>query len=137
MGMVSASANTSIRYYGNAIGTGNVITAANTTLSVSLMPGETHTVTQTLINLSPMPARFYVRIMDNGTNFPATGATAWQWFLNGTAISGATGATCNPASAGSYTVTYYNGTCVSQMSAAATVRPCLIPVNPHLRARVY
>jgi uncharacterized repeat protein (TIGR01451 family) len=68
----------------------------------------------------------------------AAGATAWQWYLNGTAIPGATQSAYNPASAGSYTVTYNSGgACASPMSDAATVSPCPILVNPHLRARVY
>jgi uncharacterized repeat protein (TIGR01451 family) len=65
----------------------------------------------------------------------ATGATSYQWYRNNTEITGATQSTYTAVSGGSYSVTYYNGTCVSQMSDAVTVvtTPCIVPVNPHLR----
>jgi hypothetical protein len=70
----------------------------------------------------------------------ATGATSYQWYLNDAAIPGATQSTYDATIVGSYKVTYYDGTCVSQMSDAVspTVGPCVfyIPVNPHLRSRV-
>ena len=49
-----------------------------------------------------------------------TGAT-YQWFNNGTAITGATSATYTANAAGSYTVTALSGTCTSAASAATTV----------------
>jgi uncharacterized repeat protein (TIGR01451 family) len=71
MGRAKAPAGTPIRYYRTAIGTANVI--ATETLGVDLEPGQTRTIVRTL-TLSPMPAQFYVRILDDGTNFPAAGA---------------------------------------------------------------
>jgi uncharacterized repeat protein (TIGR01451 family) len=72
MGLVSASASTPIRYYRNVVGTGNII--GSETLGTDLVPGQTCTISKTLTGLSPMPTQFYVRILDDGTNFPATGS---------------------------------------------------------------
>jgi uncharacterized repeat protein (TIGR01451 family) len=68
----------------------------------------------------------------------ATGAVSYQWYRNNVEITGATQSTYSATASGVYTVTYYNGTCVSQMSnaATATLLPCVVPVNPHLRIRV-
>ncbi|MDR2382553.1 MAG: hypothetical protein LBD76_01550 [Prevotellaceae bacterium] len=71
-GLVTATANTPIRYYKNAIASANII--GNATLGVDLSPGQTTTITKTFTGLSPMPTQFYVRILDDGTNFPASGA---------------------------------------------------------------
>ncbi|MDR1054672.1 MAG: hypothetical protein LBL90_02345 [Prevotellaceae bacterium] len=49
------------------------------------------------------------------------GATSYQWYKDNVEISGATSQSYNATLAGNYTVTYYNGTCVSQMSNAVTV----------------
>ncbi|MDR2118071.1 MAG: DUF11 domain-containing protein [Tannerellaceae bacterium] len=72
MGMVTAPAGTPVRYYRNAVGAGNVI--GSETLGADLAPGQTRTVSKTLTGLSPMPTQFYVRILDDGTNFPASGS---------------------------------------------------------------
>lgn len=68
----------------------------------------------------------------------ATGASAYQWYLNGVAISGATSASLNlsnvtPANAGTYTVvaTAANGTSVAS-SAAALVSVTNVPAVAHL-----
>ncbi|MDR2126025.1 MAG: DUF11 domain-containing protein, partial [Prevotellaceae bacterium] len=71
-GFATAQANTPIRYYKNSIASGNII--GNETLGVNLAPGQTQTITKTITGLSPMPAQFYVRILDDGAHFPATGA---------------------------------------------------------------
>jgi uncharacterized repeat protein (TIGR01451 family) len=70
-GMATAPASTPIRYYKNAIAAGNII--GSETLGADLAPGQTCTITKTFIGLSPMPSTFYVRILDDGTNFPALG----------------------------------------------------------------
>jgi hypothetical protein len=71
MGMAIVPAGTPVQYYGNAVGAGNLIGSG--TLGADLVPGQTHTVSRTLDGLSPMPTAFYVRILDDGTNFPAAG----------------------------------------------------------------
>jgi len=72
-GMAVASASTPIRYYKDGISTANIL--GSEVLGVDLAPGQTKTITKVLSGLSnPMPSRFYVRILDDGTNFPAAGA---------------------------------------------------------------
>jgi hypothetical protein len=71
-GLVTAPANSPIRYYKNSMIVGNIL--GNETLGVNLAPGQTHTIVKTLSGLgNPMPSQFYVRILDDGTNFPALG----------------------------------------------------------------
>ncbi|MDR2409089.1 MAG: FG-GAP-like repeat-containing protein, partial [Bacteroidales bacterium] len=71
-GLMTASASSPIRYYKNSMTSGNIL--GSETLGVDLAPGQTHTITKTLSNLgAPMPSQFYVRILDDGTNFPALG----------------------------------------------------------------
>ncbi|MDR0606371.1 MAG: FG-GAP-like repeat-containing protein, partial [Bacteroidales bacterium] len=72
-GNAVALAKTPIRYYRNGMTTDNII--GNDTLGIDLFPGDTHSVIKT-INISsynPIPEQFYVRILDDGTNFPALG----------------------------------------------------------------
>ncbi|MDR2147405.1 MAG: DUF11 domain-containing protein, partial [Tannerella sp.] len=72
-GAAVASSSTPIRFYQNSINTANVLTAANTTLGVDLVPGQTTTITRT-ITLPSIPPIFFARVLDDGTNFPALGA---------------------------------------------------------------
>jgi uncharacterized repeat protein (TIGR01451 family) len=72
MGLAIAPASTPIQYYRNAVGAGNVI--GSETLGADLAPGQTRTISKTLSGLSPMPTAFYVRVLDDGTNFPASGS---------------------------------------------------------------
>ena len=73
-GLVVAPSNMPIRYYQDNITVGNIISAANTTLGVNLFPGQTTTITQTITGLSLTWAALYVRLLDDGVNFPALGA---------------------------------------------------------------
>ena len=73
-GLAVAPSSTPIRYYENSIATGNILSAASTTLGVDLYSGQTTIITRTISGLSPMPTKFYVRLLDDGTNFPAVGA---------------------------------------------------------------
>ncbi|TDX02023.1 Ig-like domain-containing protein [Dinghuibacter silviterrae] len=50
----------------------------------------------------------------------ATGATSYQWFVNGTPISGATGVSYTASATGNYTVSYTNG-CPSTVSSGTAV----------------
>jgi len=72
-GMANIPANTPIRYYKNAISSANMITSANTTLGAELAPGQTVTVIKTLPGVAS-ESQFFVRIVDDGANFPALGA---------------------------------------------------------------
>ena len=71
LGAAVAPSATPIRYYENSITSGNVVFA--TTLGVDLFPGQTTVITKTITVPSSMSA-FYVRVLDDGKNFPAAGA---------------------------------------------------------------
>ena len=73
-GLITAPASTPIRYYKNSISSANILSSANGVLGVDLGVGQTHTITKTITGLNPMPNQFYVRILDDGTNFPALGS---------------------------------------------------------------
>ena len=73
-GLITAPASTPIRYYKNSISPANILASASGTLGVDLGVGQTHTIIKTITGLSPMPNQFYVRILDDGTNFPALGS---------------------------------------------------------------
>jgi hypothetical protein len=70
-GMAVASAATPIQFYKNAIATANNLGSG--TLGVDLNPEQTTTITKTLNGVAGV-AQFYVRIVDDGANFPALGA---------------------------------------------------------------
>ena len=72
-GLATAAASTPIRYYHTIIAPANIISAANTTLGTDLAPGQTVTITKS-INFPPSTSQFYVRVIDDGVNFPAAGA---------------------------------------------------------------
>ncbi|MFC5269294.1 T9SS type A sorting domain-containing protein [Adhaeribacter terreus] len=59
----------------------------------------------------------------------STGVT-YQWFNNGTAITGATAATYSANAAGTFTVTASNNGCTSAASTATTVTLNAIPATP-------
>ena len=71
-GLAVAPSNTPIRYYQGSIAPGNLLASANTTLGTTLYPGQTTVITRT-ITVSSISAEFYVRLLDDGTNFPAAG----------------------------------------------------------------
>jgi len=54
---------------------------------------------------------------------PTTGATTYQWYLNGTPINGATASSYTATGAGSYTVVAKAGNCASEVSAAKVIAP--------------
>ncbi|MFV0346233.1 MAG: hypothetical protein ACK5IQ_08320, partial [Bacteroidales bacterium] len=72
VGLVLAAASTPYQYYKNAKTTANVIGSG--TLGVDLSPGQSTTITRTFTGLNPMPSQFYFRVVDDGINFPASGA---------------------------------------------------------------
>ncbi|GBU08856.1 hypothetical protein AwDysgo_21870 [Bacteroidales bacterium] len=71
-GKVPASGSIPIQFYKNEITKANII--GNTTLGSDLALGQTKTITQTYTISGEMPSKFFVRIMDDGNNFPALGA---------------------------------------------------------------
>jgi uncharacterized repeat protein (TIGR01451 family) len=68
-GKAVATAKTPIQYYANSIASSNIIGSG--ILGVDLYPGQTVTVNKTITGLNSQ--QFYVRILDDGTNFPAVG----------------------------------------------------------------
>ncbi|MFV0346234.1 MAG: hypothetical protein ACK5IQ_08325 [Bacteroidales bacterium] len=72
VGLVLAAASTPYQYYKNAKTTANVIGSVK--LGTDLYPGQSTTITRTFTGLNPMPSQFYFRVVDDGINFPASGA---------------------------------------------------------------
>jgi uncharacterized repeat protein (TIGR02543 family)/uncharacterized repeat protein (TIGR01451 family) len=70
-GIIKAESNIPIRFYKDAMMHSNILDSA--VLGVNLAPGQSTTVIKVLNGLTQMPTRFYARIMDDGTNFPAIG----------------------------------------------------------------
>ena len=65
----------------------------------------------------------------------ATGATAYQWYLNGAQITGATAQTYTATASGSYTISIVGpGTCTSPVSAPTTVSINPTPTTPTITA---
>ena len=65
----------------------------------------------------------------NGTQLTASPAwlTNWQWYLNGTAINGATGPVYTPVQSGSYTVTAQDTFCLGISQQPYLINPTGIP----------
>ncbi|MDR1181337.1 MAG: FG-GAP-like repeat-containing protein [Bacteroidales bacterium] len=70
-GRAVASARMPIQYYADAIDSKNII--GNTRLGVDLLPGRETTIKKS-IKLNSIPDQLYMRILDDGKNFPALGA---------------------------------------------------------------
>ena len=90
-GMANASGSIPIQFYKDAIAPGNVI--GSTTLGADvggadLLPGNTRTITRTF-TVNPMSLEFYVRVLDDGSNFPALGAFSDCDLTNNTKSFGA------------------------------------------------
>ncbi|MDR0659513.1 MAG: FG-GAP-like repeat-containing protein [Prevotellaceae bacterium] len=66
------------------------------------------------------------------TATPPGTATSYQWFKDNIEIPGATQSTLITSDIGSYTVTYFDGTCVSQMSAPVAVKDNCLAANPDI-----
>ena len=65
----------------------------------------------------------------------ATGAVSYQWYLNGSAITGATTQTYTASNPGSYTATMTNsGGTTSAMSAQTSVTVYPLPATPTVTA---
>lgn len=70
----------------------------------------------------------------NTVTLTSSSAIAYQWFLNGTAINGATDRTYAAAADGSYTVVATANSCTSPASAATTVTKKQSPPVPQITA---
>ncbi|MDR1055258.1 MAG: cadherin-like domain-containing protein [Prevotellaceae bacterium] len=71
-GMATASASMPVQYYKHEIGASNII--GTETLGVDLYPGQTTIITKIFTGLEANISKFYVRILDDGISFPASGA---------------------------------------------------------------
>lgn len=60
-------------------------------------------------------------IYPNGNLLTSSSGVGNQWYLNGTAITGATGQTITPTASGAYTVVVTNLGCSSQASTAVSI----------------
>lgn len=89
----------------------------------------------TTVTANPTPAQPTVVVSADGKTLTSSAADGDQWYLNGTAIAGATGPTYQPTTAGSYTVVTTSAAgCPSLPSAPQGV--VLAAANPALAAQV-
>ena len=85
--------------------------------------------------VNPTPDQPTVTASADGTTLTSSAASGNQWYLNGTAIAGATGPTYQPTTAGSYTVVTTSAAgCASPASAPQSV--VLAAASPALAAQV-
>ena len=130
------------QFGGSTFATGtstSVSPASTTTYYVGVCPGSFRVpVTVTITATAPTPT-----ITAGGPTTFCTGgsvtltssaATGNQWYLNGTAIGGATSQTYAASAAGNYTVIVTSGGCTSSPSLATTVTVNPTPATPTIAA---
>ncbi|KAA9340916.1 beta strand repeat-containing protein [Adhaeribacter soli] len=109
-GTVIPNAN-SATYNANASGSYTVVALTNG------CPSAASTATVVTVNAAPATPT----VTQNGNVLTSSATTGNQWFLNGTAIPGATSATYTATANGSYTVVVTTNGCDSAPSAAVVV----------------
>src|SRR5690606_16245510 len=87
-----------------------------------------------IVDACPMPAP---EVSYDGTTLTSTAADAWQWFLNGTAIPGATGASFTPVENGSYQVRADLGASCLLLSAPVDVTNTSIRENAGFHPAIF
>ena len=111
--VTSVGLNTALITY-TVTGSGGCTASASQTLTIQGLPGTPDITTGGASNVCPGSPL--------GLGASATGATNYQWYLNGLAIPGATAATYTATQAGAYTVIAANaGGCMSAVSAQQVV----------------
>jgi uncharacterized delta-60 repeat protein/gliding motility-associated-like protein len=115
---VAISGATSATYSATSAGTYSVIlsngsctAAASYTSNITLLPAPAGTITPTSSAICSGSSQVLT----------ANGGTSYQWFQNGSPISGATGATYNATTAGTYSATIFNNGCSAPASNTAMV----------------
>jgi hypothetical protein len=91
------------------------LTVAGTQYRIRIMSSTTSVVsnasTPFVINI--LPNQPFISLSNDGKSLGSNQTGTHQWFLNGTAIAGATAATFTPTQSGTYTVTVAQNGCVS------------------------
>ncbi|MFC5271067.1 T9SS type A sorting domain-containing protein [Adhaeribacter terreus] len=107
---------------GATTATFNAKAAGNYRLVVENASGCTDTSTVTAVTVNPRPATPTItQGGDSGQELTSSAATGNQWYLNGTAITGATAQTYQTTANGNYTVVVTDGGCPSDTSAAVNI----------------
>ncbi|RYE23081.1 MAG: T9SS type B sorting domain-containing protein [Sphingobacteriales bacterium] len=109
-GLAAGSYNVTAKYPNGCISPSTPVT-----LTAALTPSG---------SISPATANI---CFGNGQVLTISGGTSYQWFKNGTAISGATSSTYTATESGVYTATINNGLCSGQSSNSATVIVNTVP----------
>ncbi len=147
----TATGATSFQWYlngtaisGAATATYTASAAGNYTATATNAGGTSAASAATTVSINPNPVTPTVTAGGNTTfcaggsvtlTANASGATAYQWSLNGTAISGATTATYTASAVGNYTVTVSNSNgCSSPSSASTSVTTLPAPAAPTIAA---
>ncbi len=114
---------------------GSHVVVVSNTNTAGCSGTSTQTVTVTATPVTPTIAAGGATTFCQGGSVTLTGASTttgatYQWFNNGTAITGATAATYSANAAGSYTVVATAGGCPSAASTATTVTVNPTPTTP-------
>lgn len=135
LGGVAITGATTQGYTATATGDYSVTAVSN--LGCSSMPSALTTVnaypqlTAPVINASG--SQIFCQGQSVTLSVSEGGVTGYQWFLNGTAIGGATGSSYIATASGQYTVTISNP-CSNATSSPATVTVNPVPATPTLSA---
>lgn len=119
-----------------------VKTAGNYTVTNTNSSGCSATSTVTTVAVNTIPSTPSIT-SKNATTFcqglsdtlVSNAVAGNQWFLNGTAISGATATNFIATTAGNYTVTAANGNCISTASAAIGITVNPLPATPTITSK--
>lgn len=114
---INAGTNNAV-FTTSSLNSGDVVTCIVASSSACASPSmaTSNSITETV---NPVPPTATITM--SGTTLTSSSATGNQWYLDGTAIPGATGQNYTFTSNGNYTVVVTSGSCSSPASAATSV----------------